>query len=199
MKTTIALLLLLSIPCEILSFSAQSTTTAAIQRRETTRNKFIFKAADDNKSDVGLLEPQQPVATDSPTETNGAKADEECILAEEEELTETQKLLKKVKQAGTAGAISYAAWELAFWGVSGSAVTNFSMQERTDKMRSNSHPLSLLSFSNSLIRSRYQYVLLDTESLQVTGLTSQTRRTCKKLELKLLHSSISLGWQCLCA
>jgi hypothetical protein len=119
MKTTIALLVLLSIPCEILSFSAQSTTTAAIQRRTTTRNKFIFKAADDNKSDVGLLEPQQAVATDSPTETNnGAKADEECILVEEEELTETQKLLKKVKQAGTAGAISYAAWELAFWGVS---------------------------------------------------------------------------------
>ncbi len=117
MKTTIALLVLLSIPCEILSFSAQSTTTAAIQRRTTTRNKFIFKAADDNKSDVGLLEPQQAVA-ESPTETNGVKADEECILVEEEELTETQKLLKKVKQAGTAGAISYAAWELAFWGVS---------------------------------------------------------------------------------
>lgn len=118
MKTTIALLLFLSIPCEILSFSAQSSTTAAIQRRTTPRNKFIFQAADGNKSDVGLLEPQQAVATDSPTETNGAKADEECIVVEEEELTETQKLLKKVKQAGTAGAISYAAWELAFWGVS---------------------------------------------------------------------------------
>ena len=148
MKTTIALLVLLSIPCEILSFSAQSSTTAAIQRRTTTRNKFIFKAADDNKSDVGLLEPQQAVSTDSPTETNGAKADEECIL-EEEELTETQKLLKKVKQAGTAGAISYAAWELAFWGVSSCCRQPFlCKKELTWCVQTHLfYPLSLLSFS----------------------------------------------------
>merc|ERR1712127_464765 len=37
---------------------------------------------------------------------------------EEEELSEAKKLLRKVKQAGTAGAISYALWELAFWGIS---------------------------------------------------------------------------------
>ena len=36
----------------------------------------------------------------------------------EEELTETQKLLKKVKEAGTAGVVSYALWELAFWAIS---------------------------------------------------------------------------------
>lgn len=32
--------------------------------------------------------------------------------------SETKELLQKVKDAGVAGAISYAAWELAFWGVS---------------------------------------------------------------------------------
>jgi len=37
---------------------------------------------------------------------------------EEEELSESKKLLQKVKQAGTAGAISYALWELVFWCVS---------------------------------------------------------------------------------
>jgi hypothetical protein len=150
MKTTIALLVLLSIPCEILSFSVQSSTTAAIRRPTTTRNKFIFKAADDNKSDVGLLEPQQAVATDSPTETNGAKADEECILGEEEEeLTETQKLLKKVKQAGTAGAISYAAWELAFWGVSSCCQQPFVCKEELTWCVQTHllYPPSLLSFS----------------------------------------------------
>jgi hypothetical protein len=146
MKTTIALLVLLSIPCEILSFSAQSSTTAAIQRRTTTRSKFIFKAADDNKSDVGLLEPQQAVATDSSTETNGDKADEECILGEEEELTETQKLLKKVKQAGTAGAISYAAWELAFWGVSSCCQQSLLCKKELTQTHL-FYPPSLLSFS----------------------------------------------------
>jgi hypothetical protein len=44
------------------------------------------------------------------------KADE-CEV-EEEELTESQKLLKQVKEAGTAGFISYAAWEVAFWFIS---------------------------------------------------------------------------------
>ena len=33
-------------------------------------------------------------------------------------MTETQKLMKQVKEAGTAGVISYALWELAFWAVS---------------------------------------------------------------------------------
>lgn len=42
----------------------------------------------------------------------------EAVVDTEEEMTETQKLLKKVKEAGTAGVISYAAWELAFWAVS---------------------------------------------------------------------------------
>eukprot|EP00529_Nitzschia_sp_RCC80_P032799 CAMPEP_0113458138 /NCGR_PEP_ID=MMETSP0014_2-20120614/9766_1 /TAXON_ID=2857 /ORGANISM="Nitzschia sp." /LENGTH=228 /DNA_ID=CAMNT_0000349649 /DNA_START=140 /DNA_END=826 /DNA_ORIENTATION=+ /assembly_acc=CAM_ASM_000159 len=36
----------------------------------------------------------------------------------EEELSETKKLLKQVKEAGTAGVISYALWELAFWFIS---------------------------------------------------------------------------------
>ena len=42
---------------------------------------------------------------------------EECVKPEEE-LSESQKLLKKVKEAGTAGIISYALWELAFWFIS---------------------------------------------------------------------------------
>ena len=36
----------------------------------------------------------------------------------EEELSETKKLMKQVKEAGTAGVISYALWELAFWFIS---------------------------------------------------------------------------------
>ena len=36
----------------------------------------------------------------------------------EEELSETKKLLKQVKEAGTAGVISYALWELGFWFIS---------------------------------------------------------------------------------
>jgi uncharacterized protein YggE len=37
---------------------------------------------------------------------------------EEKEMSETDKLMKKVKESGTAGIVSYALWELAFWAVS---------------------------------------------------------------------------------
>jgi hypothetical protein len=39
-------------------------------------------------------------------------------LQPEKELSETDKLLKQVKEAGVAGVISYALWELGFWAVS---------------------------------------------------------------------------------
>ena len=40
------------------------------------------------------------------------------LQQEEEELSESKKLLQKVKDAGVAGIISYIFWEWAFWGVS---------------------------------------------------------------------------------
>jgi len=53
----------------------------------------------------------------SPTEI---KTSMETTTSEEpeEEQDKTKSLLAKVKQAGTAGAISYALWELGFWGIS---------------------------------------------------------------------------------
>ncbi len=51
-------------------------------------------------------------------ETAVVVGDDECEIKEEEELTETQKLLKQVKESGTAGVISYALWELGFWALS---------------------------------------------------------------------------------
>lgn len=55
---------------------------------------------------------------------------EECVIAEEEELSESQKLLKQVKEAGTAGIISYALWELGFWAIS-VPVCSFAFYEAT--------------------------------------------------------------------
>jgi len=55
-------------------------------------------------------------------EINGAavaitdSADDE--VCEVKELSDTEKLLKQVKEAGTAGVISYALWELGFWALS---------------------------------------------------------------------------------
>lgn len=60
---------------------------------------------------------KQIIAEDSKTKAAVA-VDEECAVPEEKELTETEKLLKQVKEAGTAGVISYALWELGFWTIS---------------------------------------------------------------------------------
>lgn len=60
---------------------------------------------------VAAEESISPEMTELAMETNTEEA-------EGEELSETKKMLKKVKEAGTAGVISYALWELAFWGVS---------------------------------------------------------------------------------
>jgi hypothetical protein len=51
------------------------------------------------------------------SEGNG-EANVEVKNEEEEELTETEKLMKQVKASGTAGVVSYALWELAFWAFS---------------------------------------------------------------------------------
>lgn len=60
------------------------------------------------------------VAKAKEIKTNGAAAmdDETCEVKEEEELSETQKLMQQVKDAGVAGGISYALWELGFWTLS---------------------------------------------------------------------------------
>jgi hypothetical protein len=40
------------------------------------------------------------------------------VEEKEEEMSESKKLLKKIKESGTAGVISYALWELGFWALS---------------------------------------------------------------------------------
>lgn len=65
-----------------------------------------------------LSEPEKTTSTDGYLASLNAKSEveEECVLPEE--LSETEKLLKQVKEAGTAGVISYALWELGFWALS---------------------------------------------------------------------------------
>jgi len=71
--------------------------------------KTIFDGEDSNGGNTVLLEKKEENLS---VEANMIEEEEE------EELSETQKLLKQVKEAGTAGVISYALWELAFWALS---------------------------------------------------------------------------------
>jgi len=71
------------------------------------------KDKEEESTSVAVLDEEPKPANDT------VAADEECIIPEdEEELSETQKLMKQVKESGTAGIVSYALWELAFWAFS---------------------------------------------------------------------------------
>jgi hypothetical protein len=107
-------------------------------RKPRFPNVFRRRSAKENEGQdagsVGVLEPPTIMSTtleprNPVTETQGVKAvstaltpaeakvvDDECVA--EEELSETQQLMKQVKEAGLAGVISYALWELGFWTVS---------------------------------------------------------------------------------
>jgi hypothetical protein len=75
----------------------QSAKAVATTTNEIVTTDFEIVAA-----------PRDPTASKAMVE--GAK--------DEEELSETQKLMAQVKGAGTAGVVSYALWEVAFWAIS---------------------------------------------------------------------------------
>ena len=59
---------------------------------------------------------EQPGSYNNNNNNNNNNDDDLCDTPEEEEeLSETQQLMARVKEAGTAGVVSYAFWELAFW------------------------------------------------------------------------------------
>lgn len=79
-------------------------------------DKPIF-GGDKEENSATTIEESPPAASAVGAEVS-AETDENCVVPEEKELSETEKLLKQVKEAGTAGVVSYALWELAFWTIS---------------------------------------------------------------------------------
>jgi hypothetical protein len=68
-----------------------------------------------------LFQEQSTIENKVALNIKGSSADEEKDDKDkvaEEDMTETQKMLAQVKEAGLAGVISYALWELGFWAVS---------------------------------------------------------------------------------
>lgn len=84
-------------------------TTSVQEEKSTTTTTTSDRA-------VSILSEQE----DKTSDATALKDEKECAISPEpeEELSETKKLLKQVKEAGTAGVISYALWELGFWALS---------------------------------------------------------------------------------
>ena len=72
---------------------------------------------------MSVLPAMKPIQQHRPTALRDTQSEvqEPAVTSDEsvnKEETETQKLMRQVKDAGVAGVISYALWELAFWFVS---------------------------------------------------------------------------------
>jgi hypothetical protein len=109
MKSFILLLIALSSVAALAPHPTIQHGLPSIRQMNSVRfmsgqNTLEQESAETSDQEIGLKK-EEPVA-------DGA------VVEVEEEMSETDKLLKKVKDAGTAGVISYAAWELAFWAFS---------------------------------------------------------------------------------
>jgi hypothetical protein len=103
---------------------AAAATSAYFLEQYNTQNTFAATAKRKKRT------PQEATFFQPPTTQDASKMEEARSSAElatavetspdndEMDMSETQKLMKKVKEAGTAGVISYALWELGFWALS---------------------------------------------------------------------------------
>jgi len=102
MKYTVALIEVLV----ALLFVNGANAFVARETRQLQRNVY--------RENLCLFQ-EPPTLEKEVTETEKSAAKTEEV---EEEMTETQMLMKQVKEAGTAGVISYALWEWGFWTLS---------------------------------------------------------------------------------
>eukprot|EP00543_Licmophora_paradoxa_P005451 CAMPEP_0202458554 /NCGR_PEP_ID=MMETSP1360-20130828/26443_1 /ASSEMBLY_ACC=CAM_ASM_000848 /TAXON_ID=515479 /ORGANISM="Licmophora paradoxa, Strain CCMP2313" /LENGTH=233 /DNA_ID=CAMNT_0049079153 /DNA_START=16 /DNA_END=717 /DNA_ORIENTATION=- len=78
---------------------------------EETSAVSVVESSDKSTTVSVLDAPKESTPNTSATAVEEVKEEEK----EKEEMSETQKLMQQVKDAGTAGVISYALWELGFW------------------------------------------------------------------------------------
>jgi hypothetical protein len=91
------------------------------QQRQQRQSRSLFMVTTSTETKEQQQQQQQAVmeeltsSTVVSSSTNGQVVES---TTKEKEMTKTQQLMQQVKDAGTAGIISYALWELAFWLVS---------------------------------------------------------------------------------
>jgi hypothetical protein len=116
-------------PLAILNRSRSSVTFATTTDEDVTTTNLDVPAVEEfTEKKQGFLSrvlrrrgrnlDQTALAMDSVIAEGHNDADIDSLMAKGEEQSETQKLLAQVKEAGLAGVISYALWELGFWFVS---------------------------------------------------------------------------------
>ena len=115
MKSSTCLVqLLITVACIINAanaFNAPREICRMYGQSQVHRNKImIFEKPPFLEKEVSEMEIKE--------ESETKKASTAGVKDSGEEMTETQKLMKQVKESGVAGIISYALWEFGFWTIS---------------------------------------------------------------------------------
>lgn len=93
-------------------------STSPITDPEDAVGKNVVSVQTFSGSQYLLLDPSPEMEEVMTSENYFAMPTESMQLGQGEELSETKKLMQQVKDAGVAGVMSYALWELGFWTVS---------------------------------------------------------------------------------
>jgi hypothetical protein len=149
---------------------AVGTTVVRAARQEST-------VLDKAETAVNGEDKSQPLAAEAPNDAvTAVQADDElCVVQEDEQMSETQKLMKQVKDAGVAGVISYALWELGFWMLSvpvvifgyNAAVGHFpDLSEKDDLAKLGAEAFAFVNFARFAVPLRIGLALSTTSWIQ---------------------------------
>lgn len=104
---------------------AVDTKTTLLQRMRTRASAVFHRSKNENAEETSANKESTGILVPSQYESNGVdpltKKLEVLGLVETEaksDVSEEKQLLQKVKDAGIAGVISYASWEIGFWAIS---------------------------------------------------------------------------------
>ena len=89
-----------------------------IKTTSSTDNEQVMTKESDFFFPMDKMDEKSQAAMSTELAVTENKNNEKSASEDVKELTETEKLLKQIKEAGTAGVVSYALWELAFWLIS---------------------------------------------------------------------------------
>lgn len=90
----------------------EATSVAGVSTQDETTAPTTTSSSSSSSTSADAVLRNQPVTVG---QEELSIAENESALSEMTEQSEAKKLMQKVKDAGTAGIISYALWELGFW------------------------------------------------------------------------------------
>jgi hypothetical protein len=152
-------------------------------------------------TDVNGEDKPQLLAVEASNYATAAVDDELCEVKEEEGMSETQKLMKQVKDSGVAGVISYALWELGFWMISvpvvifgyNAAVGHYpDLSDKDDLAKLGAEAFAFVNFARFAVPLRIGLALSTTPWIQSNVVDKYMKKSEDQCDEPALASELSM-------